>query len=121
MGNQFLRLAVIYLLLGVALGIVMAASHDYTLRAVHAHMNLLGWVTMGLFGLWYRSAPISAETRLAKVHFWIHNIALPIQMVTLAMFVSGNTSVEPVLAISSVAMGIGLVCFSINLWKNTAR
>lgn len=121
MGNRFLRLAVVYVLLGVTLGIVMAASHDYTFKPVHAHLNLLGWASMALFGLWYRSAPAAAETRLAKVHFWLHNIALPIQMTMLAMYVNGNNSVEPVLALASVVMGIGFACFAINLWKHTGE
>ena len=121
MGNRFLRLAVVYALLGVTLGVVMAASHDYTLRPVHAHLNLLGWASMALFGLWYRSAPAAAETRLAKVHFWLHNIALPIQMATLALFVGGNTAVEPALALASIVIGIGFLCFAINLWKHTGR
>lgn len=119
MGNRFLRLAVVYFLLGVTLGIVMAGSHDYTYRPVHAHLNLLGWVSMALFGLWYRSAPLAAETRLAKTHFWLHNSALPVQMVTLILFLGGNTAAEPVLAAASVVMGIGLICFAINLWRHT--
>ena len=121
MGNRFLRLAVIYVLLGVTLGIVMAASHNYTFKPVHAHLNLLGWASMALFGLWYRSAPAAAETRLAKVHFWLHNIALPIQMTLLAMYVKGNNSVEPVLALASVVIGIGFACFAINLWQHTGE
>jgi hypothetical protein len=120
MGNRFLRLAVVYVLLGVGLGIVMAARHNYTLTPVHAHLNLLGWASMALFGLWYRSAPAAAETRLAKIHFWMHNIALPIQMVTLAMVVGGNNSVEPVLALVSIVIGIGFGCFAVNLWKFTS-
>ncbi len=119
MGNKFLRLAVVYFLLGVTLGIAMAASHDFTLRPVHVHLNLLGWASMGLFGLWYRSAPAAAESKLAKLHFWIYNLALPIQMATLAMYVSGTTAVEPVLAIASMAVGVSVVCFAINLWKHT--
>lgn len=119
MGNRFLRLAVVYALFGVSLGIVMAASHDYTFRPVHAHMNLLGWVSMALFGLWYRSTPAAAETGLARLHFWLYNIALPIQMITLAMYVNGNESVEPVLALASVVMGAGFLFFAINLWKHT--
>ncbi|MDO8771834.1 MAG: hypothetical protein Q7K57_24600 [Burkholderiaceae bacterium] len=119
MGNRFLRIAVIYILFGVSIGIFMAASHDYTLKPVHAHLNLLGWASMALFGLWYRSAPAAAETLLAKVHFWLHNIALPIQMITLAMYVGGNQAVEPVLALASAVIGVGLVCFAINLWKHT--
>ena len=121
MGNRFLRLAVVYVLLGVSLGIVMAASHDYTFRPVHAHLNLLGWASMALFGLWYRSVPAAAETRLAKLHFWLYNIAFPIQMSTLAIFVSGNVSIEPVVALASAAIGISLVCFAINLWKHTGN
>ena len=119
MGNRFLRLAVIYVLIGITMGIVMAASHDYTLRPVHAHVNLLGWASMALFGLWYRSAPAAGETRLAKFHFWIHNIALPIQMATLTMYVYENKAIEPVLALASIVMGIGFILFAINLWKHT--
>lgn len=119
MANRFLRIAVLYVLVGVTLGIVMAASKDHRMAAVHAHINLLGWVTMALFGLFYRAVPAAAGTKLASAHFWIHNVALPIQMGTLAMVVGGNESVEPVLAIASVAIAVGLVCFAINLWKFT--
>ena len=104
----------LYALLGVSLGIVMAANHDDTFKPLHVHLNLLGWASMGLFGLWYRSAPAASETKLARIHFWLHNIALPIQMVTLAMFVGGNESIEPVLALASIVMGIAFVCFAIN-------
>ncbi len=119
MGNRFLRLAVIYIVLGVIIGNVMGATMDFTLRPVHAHINLLGWASMGLFGLWYRSAPAAAETRLAKFHFWVYNIALPIQMATLTMEVTGNTAAGPILAASSLAIAIGFLCFAINLWKFT--
>lgn len=121
MGNRFLRIAVVYILLGVTLGIVMAASHDYTLRPVHAHVNLVGWASMGLFGLFYRFVPAAAESALAKAHFWIYNLALPVLAVTLGMYVSGYTAVEPVLAISSIAIAIALLCFAVVLWKHTAN
>lgn len=119
MGNRFLRMAVLYIVVGVTLGIVMATSKDFTMRPVHAHLNLLGWASMALFGLWYRSAPAASETGLAKFHFWVHNIALPIQMTTLAMELTGNESVGPILGASSIAIGIGFLCFAINLWKFT--
>jgi cbb3-type cytochrome oxidase subunit 1 len=119
MGNRFLRLALVYVLIGVALGVVMSASYDFTFKPVHVHVNLLGWASMFLFGLWYRMVPASSETRLAKVHFWLYNIAFPIQMVTLAMFVTDNKAVEPVLALASVAILVAFLCFGVNLWKHT--
>jgi hypothetical protein len=32
-------------------GILMAIAQDFTLAPAHAHLNLLGWVTMALYGL----------------------------------------------------------------------
>ena len=36
---------------GMALGISMGITQDFTLSPAHAHLNLLGWVTMALYGL----------------------------------------------------------------------
>jgi cbb3-type cytochrome oxidase subunit 1 len=119
LGNRFLRIAVVYFFAGVLLGIVMAAHQEFTLRPVHAHINLLGWVSLALFGLFYRSQPAAADSRLARVHFWLYNLALPVQMTMLVLFLRGNASVEPVLAAASIAVGVAVLCFAINLWKYT--
>jgi hypothetical protein len=39
---------------GMLMGIVMGISQDFTLAPAHAHLNLLGWVTMALYGLYHR-------------------------------------------------------------------
>jgi hypothetical protein len=44
-------------LAGMGLGIVMGISQDFSLAPVHAHINLLGWVSMMLYGLYYRGSP----------------------------------------------------------------
>ena len=49
--STWLRIAVVYFVLGVALGVVMGATNNFTLRPVHVHLNLLGWVSMALIGL----------------------------------------------------------------------
>jgi hypothetical protein len=41
-------------LTGMTMGIVMGISQDFTLAPSHAHLNLLGWVTMAIFGLYHR-------------------------------------------------------------------
>ena len=41
-----------------ALGIAMAMRQDFTLAPAHAHLNLLGWVSMALYGLYYRGAAV---------------------------------------------------------------
>ena len=44
----WLKLAVLYLIVGIGLGIAMGATENFTLRPVHAHLNLLGWTTLAL-------------------------------------------------------------------------
>ena len=53
-------------LCGMGLGIFMATSQDFTLMPAHAHLNLLGWVSMALYGLYYRGAAL-LRVRLAWI------------------------------------------------------
>lgn len=117
--NWFLRLAVLYLIAGIGLGLFMAASNDHSMKPVHAHLNLLGWVTLTLFGLFYRVVPAAAATTLAKVHFWLYVPAHFVQMVLLALFFRGVVAVEPALGAVSMLVGVAVVLFAIVVWRNT--
>ncbi|MBT9383972.1 hypothetical protein KM176_08900 [Pseudooceanicola sp. CBS1P-1] len=64
----FFATATICALLGMGWGIHMSASGDHTMAPAHAHLNLLGWVTLALFGLFYHLVPQAAEGLLAKIH-----------------------------------------------------
>jgi hypothetical protein len=119
MAHWFLRLAVIYGMAGIGLGLYMAASGSHTMHPVHAHLNLLGWVTLALFGLFYRAFPAAADTGLAKAHFWLFVPALLVQMITLAMLYGGNGAIEPVLATASFVVGAGFLCFAGVVWRAT--
>ena len=121
MSNWFLRIATLYIIAGVSLGIYMAASNDHSLHPVHAHLNLLGWVAMTLFGLFYRAFPVAAETKLAKVHFWMYVPAHFAQMVLLVLFFRGCTGIEPALGLASVLVGVAFLCFTVVVWKHTGK
>ncbi|MFZ9311856.1 MAG: hypothetical protein ACO24O_10230 [Arenimonas sp.] len=112
------KLAVLYLVIGVALGLHMAKSGNHGMYPVHAHINLLGWVSMSLFGLIYRQFPALAGNKLAKAHFWIYNLALPVNMATLYMYLGGNAGIEPVLGVASMVLGLAIAIFAINVLKN---
>jgi cbb3-type cytochrome oxidase subunit 1 len=67
----FLMLASGCLIAGICLGIYMGVKEDFQLVAVHTHINLLGWVSLALFGVIYRNYPRLAASRLARAHFWL--------------------------------------------------
>jgi hypothetical protein len=121
MSNWFLRIAMFYIIAGVALGIYMAASNNHLMHPVHAHLNLLGWVAMSLFGLFYRVIPEAAETRLAKTHFWIYVPSHFAQMVLLTLLYQGYPAVEPALGLFSILVGVAFLCFAVVVWRHTGK
>jgi hypothetical protein len=119
--NWFLRIAVLYIIAGVGLGIFMGASGDHSMYPVHAHLNLLGFVAMTLFGLFYRMIPAATETMLAKIHFWLYVPAHFVQMVLLAILYRGHPGVEPVLGVFSILVGVAVLCFATVVWRHTGK
>jgi hypothetical protein len=120
LSNWYFRIALVWILIGVTLGNVMGASQNFTMAPVHAHINLLGWVSMSLFAFFYRLWPAAAATKLAKVQFWTYVPAHIVQMVALAMLFNGNKAIEPLLGAASMVVGIAFLLFAINAWKFTA-
>lgn len=116
--SAWLKLAVVYFIVGVGFGLHMAKSGNHGMYPVHAHINLLGWVSMALFALVGRSFPAVAGSTLGKAHFWLYNLALPVNMATLFMYLGGNEAVEPVLGMASMALGLSILLFALNVLKN---
>ena len=112
------KLGVLYLVVGVGLGIAMGASHTFTLRPVHAHMNLLGFTVMTLAGLVYSVYPEAGASRLARVHFWLHNLALPVMIGSLTALLLGNESVVPFLGAAEIVAAVGVLLFAANVFIN---
>ena len=98
--------------------VIKSSIQTFTLAPVHAHILLLGWVSLAMAGVVYHLYPAASETRLAKAHFWIHNLVLPPFMVVLAAFLTGTKAAGPVLGIASVVMIVGLACFMVNVLTN---
>jgi len=44
------RAATLFALAGIGMGIAMGVMHDHAVMPAHAHLNLLGWVSLFLFG-----------------------------------------------------------------------
>lgn len=118
MGVRFLKIAVVYFFIAVCLGLVMGIIQDFSYKSVHAHLNLLGWVSMSIFGLIYSIYPSVSETKLAKTHFWLHNLGVPImQGVLFIELLTDNTSLTIGIIIGSIMVVIGVLLFMINILK----
>jgi cbb3-type cytochrome oxidase subunit 1 len=84
---------------------------------VHAHINLLGWVSMAVSGLIYRSYPKAVDDGYAGIRFWLANIGLLAMMPSLALLLSGNKSLVPVLATGEFLTLGAMLVLLFKLWK----
>ena len=111
--RRFIGIAILYALAGMVLGIMMAASGDHSRFPLHAHVQLVGWVTLALYGLVYHAYPRMAESRLATLHFWLANAgALVISIGVYMVFAYDVEAVAAVGAILTIAaMALFLVVF----------
>lgn len=117
-GIIWLKVAILYLIVGVGMGIAMGASRNFTLRPVHAHLNLLGWTTLALAGLIYSAFPLAGKSMLAKAHFWLMNLSLPVMMTALGFALSGNMAWLPALVVSEIVAALAILVFAANLFIN---
>lgn len=58
---RFFVIGILFALTGMGLGTYMGISQDFLFAPVHAHINLVGWATHFLFGLYYRSESTNAK------------------------------------------------------------
>jgi hypothetical protein len=112
MGIKLIKIGIVYLLVGMSMGVYMGATKDFTLRPVHAHINLLGWTLFGLSGLIFNAFPQLEQSALAKIYFWLYNISVPVTLIGLFMFLSGNPSVDPIVGLGSVLITVSAACFA---------
>ena len=118
--RNFIVIGSLYLVVGVLLGSYMGASGDHSLVGLHAHINLLGFTLMTVFGMLYAVFPATAEGRLPKVHFWCHQAGTLILVIGLYFILSnpeGAESMGPVMIVSEVLVLVGVLAYAWNAYQ----
>jgi cbb3-type cytochrome oxidase subunit 1 len=113
----FLLLATISLLVGVSIGIWMGIAHEFQFAPAHAHLNLVGWVSLALFGLAYRTYPELGDSRIAGVHFVFACVGAIVFPVGIALAIAGVT--VAVATGGALIWMVAVVLFLVNLARIT--
>lgn len=87
----FVGTGAIFAVIGMVWGIQMSATQDHSLSPAHGHLNLIGFVIMTLYGLYYAVTP-AAHTGLAKVHYLLTLVAVVVLVpgIVMALTQSGE-------------------------------
>ena len=119
--NNFLRFGVLALICGVGLGIWMGANENFTLRPVHAHINLIGWASMMLYGLFYRVFPDAARGWMPVTQFFLSVIGFVSMITGLTGLMLNNTTLLPALMAGEIMTLGSILLFAVILFRATGK
>ena len=116
MDRKFVLTGLGYAILGLMLGIYMAASKNHGHMVTHAHIMLVGFVVSFVYGLCHKLWLGNTTSRLAVIQFYIHQVGSAALFVGLFLMYGNFVAVDvidPVLAVASVIVFVGLVLMKV--------
>ena len=117
LSKNFVRASLIYFFIAAILGTIMISMRSYPAQLLfsHVHLNLLGWMSMMIYGVGYHILPRFSGTPLAypkigNLQFYLANIGL----VGLVSF----RSIHPLAEIFAGVQVISVGLFVFNIWMS---
>lgn len=65
-----IKTSAVYAFIGAFIGSHMAGGGGLELSAIHAHILVVGWLSLFAFGIFYKVFPIPKDSKLAIAHVW---------------------------------------------------
>jgi cbb3-type cytochrome oxidase subunit 1 len=94
------------------MGIGMAATQNHAIMPAHAHLNLLGWVSLFLFGIYYERRPAIDSSRLATIQVVLWSLGTTVLTIAVAAIHLGYTAADPVAALASLIVLAAMILFA---------
>ena len=112
------------LLSGMMLGEYMGAHENFTLAPLHAHINLLGWVTLALYGTFYTLTKETYSPKLAWTNFVLSSLGILAMIPALALLLTAPNGAEKYGPLAGAAGGLallGLLVFLVSAVRELMR
>ena len=107
----FFVTAAFFALAGMVWGIQMSASHDHTLSPAHGHLNLIGFVSMAVFGVYYALTAGARESRMSLVHYVL--TLATVVILTPGIVLAMTEQTEAVAQIGSILAVLSMALFGL--------
>ena len=121
--KAFIRASLLWFAAGIVLGVAIAIHPAWIIyRPAHAHMNVVGFLTMLVFGVGYQLLPRLFghplySSRLAALHWYLANIGLGGLVVGFLLGPGGSIDQRWFTAGGGALYAIGALLWVWNLWR----
>ncbi|MGQ9647176.1 MAG: hypothetical protein ACUVWO_11655 [Thermodesulfobacteriota bacterium] len=123
--KAFVKASLIYLGIGALMGVEMLIWPDvrFTHGRVHAHLLLLGFMAMMIYGVGYHILPRFMgrpvySHRLGSLQVWIANISLVGLSVCWILEASKGGIYHTLAIVFGIGQTVAIFIFILNLWKS---
>ncbi|OIP62097.1 MAG: hypothetical protein AUK29_09250 [Nitrospirae bacterium CG2_30_53_67] len=120
--KRFIFMGILYLMIASVLGAAMMVFPvSAKLRFAHVHLNLLGWMSMMIFGVGYHILPRFTgrplySSRLGEIQFWLANIGLiGMALISMTGQITPDKPLFPIFIISGLVEVLSIFIFCYNM------
>ena len=122
MDRKYILSSFIYAILGMVLGMFMAASQNHSQFVTHAHIMLAGFLMSFVYGLCHKLWLNNCASPLAKAQFFIHQFGAALMSAGLFLLYGNIVAAETIehfLALSSIAVLLAMMLMVILFVQST--
>ncbi len=120
--RRFIIMSIVYLGISTVIGIVMLGDQGLPgLKFVHSHLNMLGWVSMMIYGVGYHILPRFMgrplySPNLGEAQFWLANIGLVFMLLFYVLNAHSPSAMYLTLTVTAgVIEGVSILLFFYNM------
>jgi hypothetical protein len=115
------KAAVLFVLAGMVWGLQMAISENHAAFPGHAHLNLLGWVSLFLFGIYYHLHPSLDRSRLALVQVLVWIAGTIVMATGVGLVHTGHQIGDPLAAVGSFTVLAAMLMFGWLIFRSESQ
>jgi hypothetical protein len=122
--HAFFAAAALYGMIGLGWGLTMAITENHATYSAHAHLNLLGWITLALMGTFYALLGQAVPPWVKIVNFTLSNVGVVCMISGLYLYLgqAGPKSIySPLLAVGGLSVVGGFLVFGLTVVSTALR
>lgn len=109
-----IRISAVYSLIGATIGSDLAGRKDYAMVPGHAHILVVGWLTLFAYGIFYYVFKEISMRRTAKLHAWTSLIGGGLMPLSMLIYYKNETALTTIMFISTASiLLLGIIFFTI--------
>lgn len=99
-----IRISAVYSLIGALIGSDLAGRKDYSMVPGHAHILVVGWLTLFAYGIFYYVFKEVSMQKTAKLHAWTSLLGGGLMPLSMLIYYKSENTLTTLMFISTAAV-----------------